>query len=83
MNTRKQARTILETVCRRESGLSLSEYPDLPCVGEALDAMEEILEEDGESADMAELMDIAQEAVYALMDDAHLTEIVRDMPSED
>jgi len=84
MNNTKYCRQLLERVCRRESGRSLSEFSDENTyVEDALEEMEALLESEGSDTNVEALLDIAQEAVYALMDEEHLTEIVREMPCDD
>jgi hypothetical protein len=52
-----------------ESGLTLSDLPDLPCIMNALDEREAYIEEEGEFALSSELYNIAQEAVFELLEE--------------
>jgi hypothetical protein len=47
----------------------MSDLPDLPCVMYALDAMEEYIEEEGDTALVSELYNIAQEAVAEVLEE--------------
>jgi hypothetical protein len=69
-NIRQKCRIIMNNACRQMSGgLSLDDLPDLPCVMNALDEMEEYIESEGESALTSELYNIAQEAVAELLEE--------------
>lgn len=69
MTNRQHARKIIDRICIRECGLSLSDLPDLPCVMNALDEMEEMIEQDGEFTPMSELENAAQDAVFELLEE--------------
>ena len=49
--------------------MGLDDLPDLPCVMYALDEMEEMIEEEGEQVSIAELQNIAQDAVAELLEE--------------
>lgn len=66
--TRKCCITIMNKSCNDLSGLSLSDLPDLPCVMNALDEMEQYIEAEGENALVSELYNIAQDAVAELLE---------------
>ena len=67
---RNRCRTILNKVAERECGMGLDCLPDLPCIANALDVMQEIVECLGEdAAPMSELQDIAQDAVFELLEE--------------
>lgn len=65
---RKAARKILERVAQKECGLSLDDLPDLPCIMNALDEMEEMIGEE-EPILTADLLNIAQDAIFELMEE--------------
>lgn len=56
-------------ICMNESGLILSDLPDLPCIMNALDEMEAYIEEKGQRVLSPELYNIAQEAVFELLEE--------------
>lgn len=66
---RKRCYKLMNKICIRECGLSLSDLPDLPCVMNALDEMEGLIEQEGEMTPMSELEGIAQDAVFELMEE--------------
>lgn len=67
--TRKCCIAIMNKSCNDLSGLSLSDLPDLPCVMNALDEMEQYIEAEGENALVSELYNIAQDAVVELLEE--------------
>ena len=65
---RKKCRQIMDRICVQASGLHLSDLSDLPCVANALDEMEGLVEAEGEEfVSMSELQNIAQDAVFELL----------------
>lgn len=69
MSNRKRARRIMNSLCISTCGLGLDDLPDLPCVMYALDEMEEMMEEEGEQVSIAELQNIAQDAITELLEE--------------
>ena len=69
MNIRQRCIKIMNQACYDLCGLSMSDLPDLPCVMYALDAMEEYIEEEGDTALVSELYNIAQEAVAEVLEE--------------
>jgi len=69
MTNRQKCRRIMNGICMNESGLSLDDLPDLPCIMNALDEMEELIDMGGDNAPMEELKNIAQEAVFELLEE--------------
>jgi hypothetical protein len=69
MTNRQKCRRIMNAICVNKSGLSLSDLPDLPCIMNALDEMEELVDADGDNAPMSELQNIAQDAVFELLEE--------------
>jgi hypothetical protein len=69
---RLRARRIMNSLCIQTYGLGLDDLPDLPCVMYALDEMEQMIEEEGEQVSIAELQNIAQDAISELVDDGWL-----------
>ena len=69
MTNRQKCRRIMNGICMNESGLTLNDLPDLPCIMNALDEMEAYIEEEGELALSSELYNIAQEAVFELLEE--------------
>ncbi len=65
---RKAAFRILDHITQKRSGLSLHDLPDLPCVMNALDEMEEIIDEQGPELSQ-DLVDIAEDAVSELLEE--------------
>lgn len=59
----------MDSICVSEAIISLADLPDLPCVGNALDEMEELIEANGSETSMEELRDIAQDAVHELLEE--------------
>lgn len=68
-NNRKRALRLLNLTCMAEFGLELSDLPDLPCVANALDEMEQLMDDEGDNVKLSDLQDIAQEAVYELAEE--------------
>lgn len=66
---RQSCRKLMNKICIRESGMSLDDLPDLPCIMNALDEMEELIEQLGDMAPMSELEGIAQDAVFELLEE--------------
>ncbi len=75
---RKAAFRILDHITQKRSGLSLHDLPDLPCVMNALDEMEEIIDEQKNNSSLGfpadpklskELVDIAEDAVSELLEE--------------
>ena len=69
MTNRQKCRRIMNEICMNESGLSLDDLPDLPCIMNALDEMEKLVDMDGENTPMSELQNIAQDAVFELLEE--------------
>jgi hypothetical protein len=69
MTTRQRCRRIINSICLKESGLSLDDLPDLPCIMHALDEMVSYIEAEGEVALVSELYNIAQDAVFELLEE--------------
>lgn len=67
--TRSQCRKLMDKLCIRTCGLSLSDLPDLPCVMNALDEMEALIEQEGDMTPMSELEAIAQDAIFELLEE--------------
>ena len=67
---RNRCRQIINKIAERECGMGLDCLPDLPCIANALDVMQEMVEYLGEdAAPMSELQDIAQDAVFELLEE--------------
>jgi len=67
---RNRCRQIINKIAERECGMGLDCLPDLPCIAHALDEMVELVEYLGEdAAPMSELQDIAQDAVFELLEE--------------
>lgn len=66
---RESCRKLMDKLCRRTCGLSLSDLPDLPCVMNALDEMVDLIEQEGDMTPMSELEAIAQDAVFELLEE--------------
>ena len=75
LTNRQIARRIMNSLCISTYGLSLDELPDLPCVMYTLDEMEEMIEEEGEQVSIAELQNIAGDAIAYLAEEEGLDEI--------
>ena len=69
MSNRTRARRIMNSLCIQTCGFGLDDLPDLPCVMYALDEMEEMIEEEGEQVSIAELQNIAQDAITELLEE--------------
>jgi len=69
MTDREKCYKIMDSICVSEAIISLADLPDLPCVGNALDDMEELIEANGSETSMEELRDIAQDAVHELLEE--------------
>lgn len=69
MTNRQHAIRIMNRLCLQMAGVSLNDLPDLPCVMNAVDEMEEIIEAEGSEASMSELLDIAQEGLTELLEE--------------
>jgi len=72
MTNRQKCRRIINAICLKESGLSLDELPDLPCIMYALDEMEAMVDADGSDTLMSELQNIAQDAVFELLEEERI-----------
>ena len=60
----------MNKICRNLSGgLSLDDLPDLPCVMNALDEMEECIERWGDGLHITELQNIAKDALEELLEE--------------
>lgn len=68
LTNRLRARRIINSLCIANYGVHLDELPDLPCVMYTLDEMEQMIEEEGEKVSIAELQNIAQDAISELVD---------------
>lgn len=66
LTNRQIARRIINSLCVSTYGLHLDDLPDLPCVMYALDEMEEMIDEDGSDVSIAELQNIAGDAIAEL-----------------
>lgn len=66
--TRLKCWRIANSLCESIAPVGLSDLPDLPCLMNALDAMEEILEYEGDSCCMEDLRNIAQDAVIEILE---------------
>jgi len=64
---RKECRKIMNKACLSLCGLTLDDLPDLPCVSNGLDEMQELIEIEGNRTPMSELEGIAQDAVFELL----------------
>lgn len=70
MTTRQKCMKIMNRACSDLCGLSMSDLPDLPCVMNALDEMEELIEAQGEEfTPTSELYAIAQDAVAEVLEE--------------
>lgn len=70
MTTRQKCMKIMNSACYDLCGLSMSDLPDLPCVMNALDEMEELVESQGaEFTTTSELYEIAQGAVAEVLEE--------------
>lgn len=70
MTTRQKCIKIMNRACNDLCGLSMSDLPDLPCVMNALDEMEQLLEDQGEEFTLtSELYEIAQDAVAEVLEE--------------
>ncbi len=65
---RKFCKRIMDRVCLKTCGLSLDDLPDLPCVMNGLDEMEDLIEANGDMTNLSDLHDIAQDAVFELLE---------------
>lgn len=70
MTTRQKCKKLMNKVCFDLCGLSLDDLPDLPCIMNALDEMEELVESQGaEFTTNSELYEIAQDAVSEVLEE--------------
>lgn len=72
MSNRTRARRIMNSLCVATYGVCLDDLPDLPCVMYALDEMEEMIEDEGSEVSIAELQNIAQDALAELAEEEGL-----------
>lgn len=69
MTNRAACKKILDKACNGMTNLSFDDLPDLPCVSNCLDEMEQLLEENGEEfTSTSELYEIAQDCVAELLE---------------
>ena len=66
--TRLRCWQIANSICESIALVGLNDLPDLPCLMNAMDAMEEILEYEGDAC-MEDLRNIAQDAVYEILEE--------------
>lgn len=70
MTTRQKCKKLMNKVCLDLCGLSLDNLPDLPCIMNALDEMEELVESQGaEFTTNSELYEVAQDAVSEVLEE--------------
>ena len=68
-STRLRCWYVANSICESIALVGLNDLPDLPCLMNALDAMEEILEYEGDSCSMEDLRNIAQDAVIEILEE--------------
>jgi hypothetical protein len=64
---RQRCYQIADALCCSISALSLSDLPDLPCLMNALDEMEGLIEQDSDVS-VDTLRDIAHDAIFELLE---------------
>ena len=64
---RQRCYQIADKLCNRIALVSLSDLPDSPCLMNALDEMEELIEYEGDPS-LQSLEEIAQDAVFEILE---------------
>jgi len=67
--TRYKCWKIANAICESIAFVGLNDLPDLPCLMNALDEMEEMIEYEGEACSMEDLRNIAQDAVFEILEE--------------
>lgn len=67
--TRSRCWQIANSICESIALVGLDDLPDLPCLMNALDAMEELIELEGDSCSLEDLRNIAQDAVFEILEE--------------
>ena len=67
--TRSRCWRIANSICESIAFVGLHDLPDLPCLMNALDAMEELIELEGDSCSLEDLRNIAQDAVFEILEE--------------